>query len=561
MRVPLPLVWLYGWPRATHTDKFAPILCDAEFPWRALVECPMDDNWLNARPHLEPLQRKMDELLHLADELFAAGQNDGETVDYAAFEAQVASAAARLETQVHQVALTGLDVDTAFVRIRGKRYRRALRAKRTYNTMAGGASVTRTLYRELGTRTGPTVDPIALRAGLVDASWLPHTARAMAHLLAQGTSREAEMTARELQRLPYSRSSFERVGHAVGSAYLAKRERIEPELIAAFEVPAATRSISVSVDRTSVAMEEPSVRREASDDASPIEVPAEVRALSRPLDKRTKAVLREAMRDGARPKIERNFRMAHVATVTLHDEEGTALHTIRYGRMPPERDSLEALTHRDVHRLMQRLRDDVIAIRDKAGELPVVLLADGAAELWGLFRRHLNKRTLGVEPTELVDAWHVAAAARFLEARSKAWPGSFRRWKSWLLTQTGGAERVLKALKRAGLSTACDETGRQPVGDALRYLGSRLDVMKYAEASAAGLPIGSGNVEAACKSLVTIRMKRPGARWKHVTGNEVLQLRALQLSDRWDEAMPRILRPLRKPIHVISRPEALGHAA
>jgi len=41
----------------------------------------------------------------------------------------------------------------------------------------------------------------------------------MAHLLAQGTSREAHATSEELPRLPYSRSSFERGGHEVGKEY------------------------------------------------------------------------------------------------------------------------------------------------------------------------------------------------------------------------------------------------------------------------------------------------------------------------------------------------------
>jgi len=63
--------------------------------------------------------------------------------------------------------------------------------------------------------------------------------------------------------------------------------------------------------------------------------------------------------------------------------------------------------------------------------------------------------------------------------------------------------------------------------------------MNYAGAIAKGLPIGSGNVEATCKTLVG-RMNRCGSRWHHDTGNHVLHLRALAISDRWDDAMAKL---------------------
>src|SRR5215472_6372282 len=71
---------------------------------------------------------------------------------------------------------------------------------------------------------------------------------------------------------------------------------------------------------------------------------------------------------------------------------------------------------------------------------------------------------------------------------------------------------------------------------AMRRRASTQYWVRYGVLRAQHLPIGSGVVEAACKTLVSQRLKRAGMRWRTAGGQAILTFRALCQSDRFDRA-------------------------
>ena len=447
----------------------------------------------------------------------------GKAVDYAEVERVMIEEQGRTERTAHRALLQSLDIDLPTVIIGGLRYNRVGRCEGSYHTMAGSVSVERSLYRQSGQRGGQpggrVVDPVSLRAGVVGDGWLPRSARAMAHEVQQGTSREAKATADEFGRLPYARASFERVAHLVGSLAVADHQDIEDALIDAFEVPPAARSISVSLDRVSVPMEEPRPRP-----------PGRPR------------------KNAPKKPVARNFRMAYCGTLTLHDENGEALHTIRYGCMPQG----------DFIGLRDRLADDAATLLSKQPTLKLELLCDGAPEMWNLLEEGFPHERFGDDIHRLVDLHHLkeklGAAAKAIDGPEGA-GDRLNRWKMTLLNRAGAATEILAELVASGMDEGVGED--HPVHAAVTYLESHsvnADRMNYARARRLGLALGSGNVEATCKSLFEMRLKRCGSRWKEDTGQHIVQLRALALSDRWGQAIHLTLRPLRVAVRAAGCP-------
>ena len=198
----------------------------------------------------------------------------------------------------------------------------------------------------------------------------------------------------------------------------------------------------------------------------------------------------------------------------------------------------------DAQDLCNAMASTVYRLRERQPGLLLQLLADGAHEMWNLLEPGFPVAVFGRRHL-LVDFWHVveklcpAATAIFGASEAR---DAMARWRRLLKRRKDAAVQILAELEASGCEELdVDPDTERPVHDAITYLTNHAGRMNYAGARAKGLPIGSGSVEASCKTLVGIRMKRAGSRWKEETGEHVIKLRALALSDQWDNAMTGLM--------------------
>jgi hypothetical protein len=157
----------------------------------------------------------------------------------------------------------------------------------------------------------------------------------------------------------------------------------------------------------------------------------------------------------------------------------------------------------------------------------LIFIGDGAAWVWELARINFPGAVL------ILDFYHALQHVNQLAEAlcGKDTPESKRRislWKKWLLKDK--APDII-AQARAEMERCLDtETARKAIG----YIENNLERMRYGTFRKAGYFIGSGVVEAGCKTVVGKRMKCSGMFWSLDGGQGVLDLRCASLSSRLD---------------------------
>src|SRR5919197_6011029 len=402
--------------------------------------------------------------------------------------------AAEREALRHELAR--FDLDVPVVEVDGERYHQVLRCATTSNSAAGPVRVERSLYRP--SQGGQTVCPLDLRTGSIEGSWTPRAAQQATWVVAQSNPEEGEELFALLGNMTPSQSTLDRLPKALSIHWEAHRPRCEATLRHQEAIPPEAVAMAVSLDGVMAPMKDG--QRHA---------------------KRT-----HARATGKAPSGPAGYQEVGCATVSYYDRYGERLCTRRMARMPePKKATLKSqLTAEVMGALLQR------------PDLRVSKVADGAPDNWSYLGETLP---LG---EEVLDFYHAAEqlGAALGAAYGEGTPTYQERIEtlSEVLRDTPeGVDTVMGALCR--LRTRYPR--RQAIHKALAYFRAHRHRMRYASLRAQNLPIGSGVVEAACKTLVSQRLKRAGMRWRTAGGQAILTFRALCQSERFERAWPLLV--------------------
>jgi len=164
---------------------------------------------------------------------------------------------------------------------------------------------------------------------------------------------------------------------------------------------------------------------------------------------------------------------------------------------------------------------------NSAGE--TVVIGDGAPWIWNI----ADEQFYGA--TQIVDLFHARehywniAKACFGQHKDKLHQWTEERRKE---LDDGKVEEVIDAIRHCSSLPGCDKAiCEREIG----YFEKNKERMRYADFRKRGLFVGSGVLEAGCRTVVGQRLKQSGMHWTVRGANSIIALRCNIMSNRWED--------------------------
>lgn len=407
-----------------------------------------------------------------------------------AVEREIRALMRDLEQELVREEMERFDVDVPVLTIDGVVHRRAIRAQAPYEGLAGTMRVERTLYRPSAQE--PCVCPMEMRAGMIEG-FTPEAAKLAVAVVAQMTPAAAEDLFERVGGMTPSKSTLDRLPKRISETWEEQRESIEKALREAEEIPKEAVSVAISLDGVMVPMKD-GQRQEKRE---------------------------QAREEGRTPSGPSGFNEVGCGTLSFYDQEGKMLRTVRMARMPePGKKSLKAWLKAELEEVLRR-RPDLILVR----------VADGAEDNWRFLDLWKDVGPAAVDFFHAAE--HLSSAMEAVHGEGTAKQrAELEKYRSLLRHDVHGVEKVIRHLEYLRVR----HPQSKKLNRELKYFRKRRQRMRYASLAERNLPIGSGVIEAACKTLATQRLKCSGMRWRTRGGQGILTFRGLLQSDRFDRA-------------------------
>ncbi len=416
---------------------------------------------------------------------------------FAELELKLHQAFAQTERESMAVLLEHYNWDYPTFKSEGKNYTKVTRNNKKYMTLAGAVEIKRNLYRT--ERNGITTCPLELNAGLIESFWTPQAAKQAIHLVSLITPSEAEHVFKEFGFMAPSKSSLDRLPKKLSEQWEAKQLVLDNIIQNDFDIPDTATMCSVSLDG--------------------VMIPTRFTRVL-PCDSR--------------------WAEAACGTISFYDKAGDMLSTRYIARMPEHKKKT----------LKQQLAAHIKIIVAARPCLQIIKVADGARDNWTFLDGQINKGECVLDFYHA--AQHLFTAIECIHGKQTLETAlEFKKYRGYLRYDDNGINKVINHLKY--------QLKKNPKLKALKteitYFTRNKTRCGYARLKAENKPIGSGIVEAACKTVVQIRLKRSGQHWDDHGGQAILTFRSIILSKQFDTAWEEIkkfyLKPMTLPNNVV----------